>query len=479
MCYSMAMKKEISAIQTSIDEALSRGVATLIDPQGAFREKLLLKATGKYEKNIIIKFGVDPTRPDIHLGHAVVLRGLRRLQDLGAKVIFLVGDFTAQIGDPTGKSKTRPEVEQAAVEENMKSYLAQVGAILRTDADAFSWIRNSDWFYNVSDVGAGEGDVPIALFESEGKQVTVKANADSFVGKAATYEASRMQKTHLQQKTVRSITLRNFLSALRSVTHSRLVARDLFQDRLARGEELYMHEMMYPVLQGLDSHLIALLYGSCDLEVGGTDQLFNMIFSRDLMKGTGHDQQSVAAFSLLVGIDGAEKMSKSLDNYVGITDTPTDMYGKIMSIPDSCIAPYFELCTYTPLSDIEVIKKELENKNNNPRDAKMRLASEIVAIYHGEKAAKEAGERFAGAFKKGEMPDDAPCLKVSAGSPLLDVLYAAKIIESKSEGTRLMKAGAISIVSLEGEKITDTHYTITASINLRVGKHRFVKLEVV
>jgi len=446
--------------KAEIDELLTRGVSEFIDPEGTFREKL-----ENNPKSIVIKFGVDPTRPDLHLGHAVVLRKLRKFQDLGCKVIFLIGDYTTMIGDPSGRSKVRPEISQVEVEKNMETYLAQVGKILLTDSDVFTWIRNSDWFLNVTDI-----------LPSAGVRVnfnSVVLNPSTFVGKAVIFEETRMQKKNLKLKNIHTVSLSRILSTLRHITHSRLIGRDMFQDRINSGEELYMHEMMYPVLQGIDSSLLASIYGSCDLEVGGSDQTFNMILGRDVMKMNKQKPQSVLAFSILTGTDGKEKMSKSLDNYISIIDEPADIYGKVMSIPDEIIIDYFKLCTYTTISEIENIEKDLKAGVVNPRDLKMRLAREIVAIYHGEKLASDAENDFVMKFQKKEIPDEVQT--ITASGALGDVLVREKIIASKTEWRRLVKQGAVENLSTK-EKIDDPE-ALAETGTYKIGKHRFIKIE--
>lgn len=458
-------------------DVLSRGVAEFFDPQNKFREKLNQKASGNYDKDIVIKLGIDPTRPDIHIGHAVLLRTLRKFQDLGCKVVFLIGDFTASIGDPTGKSKIRPEIEQMEIEANMKTYLDQVGKILNTDEKVFSWIRNSDWFYEVSDIAAPDSKVSMAV-EKAGLKFNVDINPQSFLGKAIIYESSRMQKTHLKRSEIQAITLRGLVWTLRSITHARLIERDMFQERLKKGEELYMHEMLYPVFQGIDSVIISQIYGSCDLEIGGTDQTFNMLMGRDVMKMNRVEEQSVMSMKLLRGTEGKEKMSKSLDNYISINESPDQMFGKVMSVPDSVMKEYFELCTYTPIEEINNI---FSNEISNPRDLKVRLAKEIVAIYHGDKKAEEAVNNFNKTFKDGEFPSDAPIVETEANTKLADVLVQNNIISSKSEFRRLVESNSISNAS--GEKIIDPNINSGdlsegEGRKLRIGKKNFVRIEI-
>lgn len=458
--------------ETEIQELLTRGVATYIDPENTFKKKL-----ESHPERIVIKFGVDPTRPDIHLGHAVILRRLRKFQDIGCKVVFLIGDYTTQIGDPTGKSKVRPEISQQEIEANMKTYLEQVGKILRTDDDVFTWIRNSEWFLGVSDINPGEKtEVKLSInSDKENIHKDISINPTSFVGKAVLFENTRMQKTHLNSSVIQTVSFTQVLSTLRHITHARLIERDMFQDRIKSGGELYMHEMLYPVIQGIDSALLCRIYGGCDLEVGGTDQTFNMLVGRDVMRMNKQEPQAVLSFDLLVGLDGKEKMSKSLDNYVAISDEPSDMYGKIMSIPDTAIVEYFTLCTYTPIGDIDAINSEIKNGKVNPRDIKMRLAGEIVAIYHGEGARLIAEQDFITKFQKKEIPDDVPEVTVSKDTPLIDVFKNQGIVESNSEFRRLVEEGAITHLTNENQKISDT--TVSAQEGVyKIGKKRFVKI---
>lgn len=446
--------------EKELNELLSRGVSEFIDPEGVFRKKLI-----ENPSQIVIKFGVDPTRPDLHLGHAVVLRKLRKFQDLGCKVVFLIGDYTTMIGDPTGKSKVRPELAQEEIEKNMHTYLEQVGKILITDEKVFTWIKNSDWFLDVADIAPGKG----TTIEYEGKQI----DPNSFVGKAVLYNETRMQYTHLKRPVIHSVSFSRVLATLRHITHARLIERDLFQDRLTSGNELYMHEMMYPVLQGIDSTLLATIYGACDLEVGGSDQTFNMLMGRDVMRLNKQAPQAVLAFSILPGLDGKEKMSKSLDNYIGVTDTPTEMFGKVMSIPDYVLGSYFELCTYTPSDEVEEMLEKMKKGTLNPRDTKMRLAHEIVALYHGEGAAATAENDFITKFQKKEIPDDVETIEFRGA--LVDILIEKEIVASKTEWRRLIEGGAVTNLTT-GNKIEDP-LTLAESAVYKIGKHRFIKIE--
>jgi len=438
------------------EDLLNRGVGEFIDPGGIFREKL-----EKNPEKIVIKFGIDPTRPDIHLGHAVLLRKLRQFQDLGAKVVFVVGDYTAQIGDPTGKSKVRPAIDQAEVERNMATFIEQIGKILRTDKNVFSWIRNSDWFTAITDISAPMGQ-KLKMTLPSGQTVD-DIDANSFVGKALIFTETRMQIKDLGLKEdISVITLQSFLWMLKHVTHAKLIERDLFQERIKNQQDLYLHEMMYPILQGIDSLVLSRIYKSCDLEIGGTDQHFNMLMGRTVMRVNNEVEQSVLSLKLLEGIDGKEKMSKSLDNYIAITDKHGDMYGKVMSIPDSSIGNYFELTTFTPMDEVENIRKGLSNKSIHPKEIKMDLARQIVAIYHGERAAEEAEKNFTETFSKGGVPADIKTVKTSKDTPLVEILLEQGLVSSKTEFNRLTKSGAI-------KEMANGVY--------RIGKHRFLKIE--
>lgn len=450
--------------KTRIDEIFSRGVGEFIDPEGIFRKKL-----ENNPEKVIIKFGIDPTRPDIHLGHAVVLRKLRQFQDLGSKIVFLIGDITALIGDPTGKSKIRPEVNMEEIKKNMKTYLDQVDKILLKDPKVFTWTMNSDWFVSINDIIAPDnqtititaGDKSINLPPLPGTDIIAKA--------------VHWQTTRIQKGNINNYTLISLLSILRKITYNRLIERDMFQERIKKGEPVFMHEMMYPIIQGIDSNAISNIYGSCDLEVGGTDQHFNMLVGRDVMEMNNKVPQSVLSFKLLEGTDGKEKMSKSLDNYITITDEPNDMYGKVMSIPDSSIRNYFELCTFTPMDEVENIRKGLEDKTLNPKEVKMNLARQIVAIYHGEQKAQKAEENFTAVFQNKEIPEEMTEIATSNAQSLMDILVQTKNLSSKSEFRRLVKEGAVTNLE-SGEKIDDPDFIPKTGQSFKIGKKTFIKI---
>lgn len=451
-----------------IDEILTRGVGEFIDPENIFRKKLIAKAKGQYDKDIIIKYGVDPTRPDIHLGHAVCFRKLRQLQDLGCKIVFLIGDFTAQIGDPTGKSKTRPELHLKEIQENMNSYLEQVDKILLIDKDHFSWIINSDWYTDINDIF-----VPPPA-ENDAKH------------KADIWQKTRMQLTIRKDKTISTVSFASFLVTLRHITHARLVERDMFQDRFKKGDQLFMHELVYPILQGLDSLLINKIFDSCDVEVGGSDQTFNMLMGRDAQKfsknellklGKSTDQQSVLSLNLLIGTDGKEKMSKSLDNYIGITEEPNQIFGKVMSIPDSLIHNYLELCTDIPMEEIKKMDEDIKSEKMNPRNAKLRLAEEIVKIYHSKEAAAKARDYFIKTFSQKEIPENISEIKAQENMKLLDFLVSVNVATSNSDARRKIEQGGVEI---DGKKIEDWKAILDKSYDgkvMKVGKKDFVKIK--
>lgn len=451
-----------------------RSLAEVYDPDNSFTNKLIAKNSGKYDKDIIIKFGVDPTRPDIHLGHAVVFRFLRKMQDLGCKVVFLVGDFTAKIGDPTGRSKVRPEIEQQEIEKNMKTYLEQVGKILKTDNKSFSWIRNSDWFYAVEDIVPGLGDRVEINVKKAGIGFDVEITPNSFVGKAAIFEKTRMQVA-LGKNRIISITIRGLLWTLRQITHQRLISRDMFQERLKAGEELYMHEMLYPILQGVDSFVLSQIYGSCDLEIGGTDQTFNMLMGRDVMKINETEPQAVISCKILKGLDGKDKMSKSLDNYIAINEEPTDIFGKLMSMPDSLMEEYFNLCTDLKEEEIKEHFDKLKN-GENPKKIKTILAKEVIKKYFGEKEAEISAVSFENVFSKKEFPEDAKVIICKSEDKICDVLVSNKIIASKSEFRRLIDGGGVT--NFPELKIKNHNELVgEKERKLRIGKIIFVLLK--
>ncbi len=376
-----------------IQKLLTRGVTEIIG-----REDLEKKI--KDGKKLRIKFGVDVARPDLHLGHSIGLRKLREFQDLGHTVIFLIGDATTRIGDPTGKDKTRPILTEDEIQKNAKTYTEQVGKIL--DVKKCEIRRNSEWFDKMS------------MFD--------------------------------------------FVNLLTMVTHSQIMNREAFRKRIKEGREIFAHELVYPVMQGYDSVVL-----KADVAVHA-DQLFNEHFGRLYQEKFGQDPQTIMTLPMLVGTDGKNKMSKSLDNYIGIAELADSQYGKIMSIPDTLLEKYYTLLTDLPF-----------DKEENPRDAKMRLAYEIVKMYHGKESAEKARDNFIKLFQKKEIPDDIPEISSEKGAMLGDILIDNKIISSMGEFRRLVKSGAVDV---DREPITDIHFTIKCPIVVKVGKRRFIRVKI-
>jgi len=368
----------------------------------------------KQGRPLRIKAGFDPTAPDLHLGHTVLINKLRQFQDLGHHILFLIGDFTGMIGDPTGKSATRPPLTEAEVEENSKTYQQQIFKIL--DKDKTEVVFNSNW---MKDIGAA-GMVKLAA----------------------------------------------------SSTVARMLERDDFSKRYASGQAIAIHEFLYPLIQGYDS--VAL---KADVELGGTDQKFNLLMGRQLQEQNGQKPQVVLTMPILEGLDGVQKMSKSLNNYIGIDDAPKDMFGKIMSISDDLMWRYFELLSFRPLAEIESFKKEMQ-AGKNPRDIKFLLAEEIIARFHSEDEATQAREGFIAQFAKNKIPDDIPEFTFTAGDEgiaIANLLKDAELTPSTSEAMRMIKAGAVKI---DGEKVVDKSLKITAGTEgvFQVGKRKFAKV---
>ena len=398
-------ENKIITDEDKIEKLLTHNVEEIIGGDD-LRKKLL---SGK---KLRIKFGVDITRPDIHIGHAVGLHKLREFQNLGHTVIFLIGDATTRIGDPTGKDKTRPLLTEEEIQENSKTYIDQVGKIL--DMNKTEVRHNSEWFDKMS--------------------------------------------------------MADFVKLLTNVTHSQIINREAFQKRISEGKEIFTHELVYPVLQGYDSVVL-----EADVAVHA-DQLFNEHFGRMYQEKFDQEPQAIMTISMLVGTDGKNKMSKSLDNYVGITDEPNNMFGKIMSIPDNVIIDYFNMATNVPTDEIEKIKQELED-GVNPKDIKMKLAREIVTIYHGKEKAVSAEENFTNTFSGGGVSEDADEVVVEKGTTLSDaVMQVEGLVKSKTDLRRLVDAGAVSEV--DGEVIKDFDFKIQKDTTLKIGKRRFLKIKV-
>ena len=394
-----------------VDEQLKtirRGTAEVID------EKDLAKLidTGKPLK---VKAGFDPTAPDLHLGHTVLLHKMRQFQELGHEVIFLIGDFTGMIGDPTGRSETRKNLTPQEVQENAKSYLAQVYKIL--DPEKTTVAYNSEWMNKFTSV--------------------------------------------------------NMIELAAHYTVARMLERDDFQKRLAKNLPVSIHELMYPLIQGYDS--VAL---QSDIELGGTDQKFNLLVGRDLQRAYGQKPQVVLTMPLLEGTDGVQKMSKSLGNSIGVFDAPNEMFGKIMSISDDLMWRYYELLSQVSAQDLEVMKKQSEAGTLNPKNSKMNLAKEIVALYHSPELAGMALAEFENVFKKKNLPEDIPVVK-GWGDELkgiCNILKDHNMTDSTSAARRLIQQGSVTI---NGEKISDVNQELPGNLEylIKVGKKRFLKIQ--
>lgn len=367
------------------------------------------------DKPLRIKAGFDPTAPDLHLGHTVLINKLRQFQELGHEILFLIGDFTGMIGDPTGKSQTRPPLTPDEVSENARSYREQVFKIL--DPDRTQVLFNSQW---MADIGAA-GMVQLAAKH----------------------------------------------------TVARMLERDDFNKRYKSGQPIAIHEFLYPLIQGWDS--VAL---KADVELGGTDQKFNLLVGRQLQEQEGMEPQVVLTMPILEGLDGVQKMSKSLGNYIGITEPPDEMFGKLMSISDTLMWRYFELLSFRPLEEIASLRDQVANERN-PRDVKFELGTELVARFHSPVQAEQAKRSFIDRFQKGALPDDIPecVLTADEGLAIANALKAAGLVASTSEGMRMIKQGAVRV---NGERLEDRALMLErgADILCQVGKRRFARIKV-
>jgi len=390
-------------------QLLKRGtVEVFSDPELA--EKLGQAA--KTGRQLRVKLGLDPTSPDIHLGHTVVLRKMRQFQNLGHKAVLIIGDYTARIGDPSGQNSTRPILSGEQIEENAKTYFEQAGKILDTCEDKLEVRYNSEWLAKMN------------LME------LIKLTA---------------------KKTV-----------------AQMLQRDSFKKRLQADEDVYMHEFLYPLMQGYDSVMV-----ESDVELGGTDQTFNNLIGRDIQRAYGQEPQIVVTMPILVGLDGKEKMSKSKGNYIGVTEESGEMFGKVMSISDEMMENYFTLLTELPADKIS----ELVNpEKTHPKEAKVLLAKTIVAQLHGEKSARSAAEQFDKVFAQKQLPDDMPEI-VLACDPIMasKLLVACGLVASGSEAKRLIRQSAVSI---DGNKVDDPNVEIMPAngMIIHVGKRRFAKI---
>lgn len=382
-----------------------QNVQEIIDEK-SFRVKL------ESGKKLRIKFGADPSRPDLHIGHAVALKKLKEFQDLGHTVIFLIGDYTARIGDPSGRNSTRPVLSVEEIEQNTKTYLDQVGKVL--DLDKCEIRRNSEWF-------------------------------------------SKM-------------TFADILSLLGKVTLKNIIEREDFKNRIAENQEIAMHELLYPVMQGYDSVVL-----EADVELGGQDQKLNLLMGRDIQKRMGQAPQDIVTVPLLVGTDGKRKMSKSYDNYIGISEAPEQQFGKIMSIPDEAIGDYLKLISSFSPMEIEKMMKDIA-EGGNPRDVKESLAKNIVALFNDGSAANLAAAHFDKVVRQKQMPDQIEEYRITDNNNIIDILIGAGLAQSKSQARRLIEQGAVRV---DGDAIDNLEKTIDKNGSIiNVGKRSYVRVVV-
>jgi tyrosyl-tRNA synthetase len=394
----------------TIDDALAiirRGTEEIL-----VEEELIAKL--KEGRPLRVKAGFDPTAPDLHLGHTVLLNKMRQLQDLGHEILFLIGDFTGMIGDPTGKNETRPPLTREQVQENAQTYAKQVFKVL--DAQKTKIMFNSEW-----------GD---------------KLSAVDLIKLAATHTVARM------------------------------LERDDFHKRFTSEQPIAIHEFLYPLLQGYDSVVM-----HSDIELGGTDQKFNLLMGRELQKHLGQKPQTIITLPLLPGLDGVKKMSKSLGNYIGVDESADQIFGKVMSISDETMWLWFELLSFRSMDDIKKLRDEVNN-GMNPRDVKFLLGQELAARFHSSEAAKLAQENFIAQFQKGQLPEDMPEVRLVVEGKTMSIAHVIKsagLTDSTSDAIRMVQQGAVRV---DGEKISDKNIQIESkkTIILQVGKRRFAKV---
>ena len=393
----MTIKETLAIIQRGTDEIL---------PLDELKTKL------EKNKPLRIKLGLDPTAPDLHLGHTVVINKLKQLQDLGHEIIFLIGDFTGMIGDPTGKNVTRKPLTKEEVIENAKSYEEQVFKILDKEKTKIAF--NSEWMS--------------------------KMNSSEMIALASKHTVARM------------------------------LERDDFSKRYKSNQAISIHEFLYPLVQGFDS--VAL---QADMELGGTDQKFNLLVGRDLQKQSGMEPQVILTMPLLEGLDGVQKMSKSLDNYIGIDETPDSMFGKIMSISDELMWRYLELLSFESLETLDSWKREVKD-GENPRNIKFRLAEEIITRFHNNEQAKKAQQNFIDRFAKNQTPDEMDEFIFDQGMKIANLLKDSNLVSSTSEAFRMIKQGAAKI---DGEKINDKDLIPNKGTSVyQVGKRKFARITI-
>lgn len=396
---------------TDLDEQLyelERGTEEIL-PEGSLKERLAQK------KKLIVKTGFDPTAPDLHIGHTVLINKMRQFQEFGHEVVFLIGDFTGMIGDPSGKNSTRPPLTKEEIAENAKTYESQIFKILDPEKTRIAF--NSTW---MSEMGA-EGMIRLAA-----------------------------------QHTV-----------------ARMLERDDFHKRFANGQAISVHEFLYPLVQGYDS--VAL---QADVELGGTDQKFNLLVGRQIQQNYGQAPQVVLTMPLLEGLDGVQKMSKSLGNYIGITDVPNEMFGKVMSISDELMWRYLELLSFRPRVEIAALHTAVD-EGRNPRDVKFELAQELVARFHDKAAAENAQAEFIARFQKGAVPADIAEVSVTSNEGKMGIAHLLKeagLVSSTSDAFRMIKQGAVKI---DGERVDSRDQVVSAGTThvYQVGKRKFAKVQ--
>lgn len=391
---------------------LCRGAEVLPDgAKGLARKIMQAKQAGR---PLVAKLGVDPTSTDLHLGHAVVFRKLRRFQDFGHQVILIIGGFTAQIGDPTGRNATRPPLDEKQVQANAQTYLNQMGLIL--DLNKTKVVNNNDW--------------------------------------------------------LAPLTMKEVIKLAASVTANQLLAKEAFGERLDKQQPVAFHELFYPLLQAYDSVAI-----QADIELGGTDQRFNILQGRELQPKYGQEPQMAMLLPLLEGTDGVKKMSKSYNNYVGLKEDPQEMFGKCMRIPDELILKYFELTTTLAGHEVDKIEAEHLKEGGNPKDAKLKLAKQVVFQYHGAEAAEQALKEWQQVHSQGQLPDEMPIFRIEEDQALFRVLALAGLVSSNAEGKRLIQEGG---VKLNGETVKDPNLVVSLqgadTSVVQVGRRKFVKV---
>ncbi len=397
------------------DKELQRQVLSLTRGcEGIYAQQELearLKKAAESGRQLRIKLGMDPTSPDIHLGHSIPLKAVRRFQDLGHMAVLIIGDYTARIGDPSGVNKTRPILTPEQIEANAATYVAQAGKVLDTSPDKLEVRLNSEWLSGMN--------------------------------------------------------LADVLKLTSQMTVARMMERDTFELRFKAGEPIGVHEFLYPLMQGHDSVCV-----QADVEIGGTDQTFNNLVGRNLQENAGQPRQIVMTFPLLVGLDGVEKMSKSKNNYIGVTDAPNDMFGKVMSIPDSLMKNYFTLLTELPSQQIAEL---IDPARTHPRQAKATLGKLIVAAYHDSQAGEDAAAEFDRIFAQKKIPTDMPEVTIFGPINIVELVCKAGFAESKSKARKLVQQNAVSI---NDEKVTDIDAEASPESGavLKVGKRRFAKI---